>query len=561
MLEKILNPHGKYAIYLRKSRADLEAELKGEGETLARHEKMLLELANKNNIKIEKIYKEIVSGETIDSRPEIKKLLLDVRNKKWEGVLVVEVERLARGETIDQGIIAKAFKISNTKIITPMKIYNPNDEFDEEYFEFGLFMSRREYKTINRRLQNGRIASVKEGKYVGSIPPFGYNKIKLKKDKGYTLKENFEANTVKLIFNLYAYENLSLNEIADKLNNLGLKPRKKDKWSYSSIKGILSNPIYVGKIRWNKRKAVKIYENDNIKTSRPLNRNYMIIEGLHKGIIDEKTWEIVQSKKVMRKLPVSRNLEFQNSLAGLVVCYKCGKKMRRRAYTKLSNISTLYCPNKSCNNIGIKSCIVENKILEGLRILLNDYTIKTEEIIKQINNLQEKSTKETKKTLEEELEKENKKLEKLYFFLEEGIYTKEVFQIRKSYILENIKSLEFSINKINEDKINKNKKKENKSESKNKKQNKDEDKFEDKIESKIEDNRELSRYIKEIKNIVDIYYFLKTPKEKNIFLKTFLAKVEYLKTRKCVGKNSDPTRFTLYLYPKIKNDNFFELTN
>ena len=131
---------GEYAIYLRKSRADIEAEAKGEGETLARHEHILLELASKKGLSIGKIYKEIVSGETIESRPEMQKLLLDVRQGKWKGVLVVEVERLARGETMDQGIVSKAFKVSNTKIITPMKTYDPNDEFDEEYFEFGLFM-------------------------------------------------------------------------------------------------------------------------------------------------------------------------------------------------------------------------------------------------------------------------------------------------------------------------------------------------------------------------------------------------------------------------------------
>ena len=149
--EKVLDISGEYAIYLRKSRADMEAEAKGEGETLARHEHILLELANKKGLRIGKVYREIVSGETIESRPEMQKLLSDVKLGKWKGVLVVEVERLARGETIDQGVVAKAFRISNTKIVTPMKTYDPNDEFDEEYFEFGLFMSRREYKVINRR--------------------------------------------------------------------------------------------------------------------------------------------------------------------------------------------------------------------------------------------------------------------------------------------------------------------------------------------------------------------------------------------------------------------------
>ena len=156
--------NGNYAMYLRKSRADREAEARGEMETLARHEKLLFETAKRMQITVSAVYKEIVSGETISARPVMQKLLAEIEQGIWDGVLVVEVERLARGDTIDQGIVSQAFKLSDTKIITPVKVYDPNNEFDEEYFEFGLFMSRREYNTIKRRLQRGSLASVREGK-------------------------------------------------------------------------------------------------------------------------------------------------------------------------------------------------------------------------------------------------------------------------------------------------------------------------------------------------------------------------------------------------------------
>ena len=160
-----------YCIYLRKSRADAETEARGEGETLARHEHTLCDLAKRQKLHISKIYREIVSGETIAARPQMQQLLQDVESGIYAGVLVMEVERLARGDTIDQGIVAQAFKYSGTKIVTPTKTYDPDNEFDEEYFEFSLFMSRREYKTIKRRMQAGRAAAAKEGKFVGNIPP------------------------------------------------------------------------------------------------------------------------------------------------------------------------------------------------------------------------------------------------------------------------------------------------------------------------------------------------------------------------------------------------------
>lgn len=306
--------NGQYSLYLRKSRADLEAEERGEGETLARHEKMLIELARRYGFSIGKIYREIVSGESIEARPVVQELLKDVESGRWKGVLVVEVERLARGDTMDQGRVAKSFKFSNTKIITPIKIYDPNDEFDEEYFEFGLFMSRREYKTINRRLQRGRVSSVKEGKYVGSVAPFGYDRVKLVKDKGYTLAKNDEAPVVEKMFQLYAYNEIAINEVARRFNLAGYKPRKAKEWTISAVKDILSNPIYIGKIRWDSRKTVKEYKNGKIVNTRPRNENYTLCDGLHEPIIDMETWNIVQEKRSKHMPAVIHNKVVQNPL-------------------------------------------------------------------------------------------------------------------------------------------------------------------------------------------------------------------------------------------------------
>lgn len=306
--------NGQYSLYLRKSRADLEAEERGEGETLARHEKMLIELARRYGFSIGKIYREIVSGESIEARPVVQELLKDVESGRWKGVLVVEVERLARGDTMDQGRVAKSFKFSNTKIITPIKIYDPNDEFDEEYFEFGLFMSRREYKTINRRLQRGRVSSVKEGKYVGSVAPFGYDRVKLVKDKGYTLAKNDEAPVVEKMFQLYAYNEIAINEVVRRLNSAGYKPRKAKEWTISAVKDILSNPIYIGKIRWDSRKTVKEYKNGKIVNTRPRNENYTLCDGLHEPIIDMETWNIVQEKRSKHTPAVIHNKVIQNPL-------------------------------------------------------------------------------------------------------------------------------------------------------------------------------------------------------------------------------------------------------
>lgn len=516
------NTFGEYAIYLRKSRTDAEAEARGEGETLARHEKMLLDLAEKLKIKIGKIYREIVSGETIELRPEVQKLLSDVKNGLWKGVLVVEVERLARGETIDQGIVSKAFKISNTKIITPMKTYDPNDEFDEEYFEFGLFMSRREYKTINRRLQRGRVSSVNEGKYVGSIAPYGYDRIKINGDKGYTLKINQEASAVKIIFDLYAYEDLSLNEVVRRINKMGLKPRKNDEWTVASVKDILANPVYIGKIKWNSRRVVKVYKNEKLVKTRPRNDNYILKKGIHRAIIDDETWKIVETKRKLNKSPIPGIKIMQNPLCGLVYCAKCGKKMKRRPFTDKNKEPIIYCDNPRCDNISSKLHLVEKKIIAGLKMWLGEYKFDYKKYIEKINHNKITSIEDTIVSLETEIKKENDKLSSIFNFFEDGTYTKEIFEERSEVVLQNLARLNTSIQA-----------------------------YKIKLENMKSENKEKAVLIPKIENLLDVYSLLKTPEEKNELLKMLIGQVLYLKTEKAINKNSDPTNFILILCPKI----------
>ena len=108
---------------LRKSRADLRTSPAGTVTRSSRHQTTLLALAERLGLIVGQIYPEVVSGETIASRPQMQRLLHDLEQGLWDAVMVMEVARLTRGSQIDQGIIANAFKYTHTLIITPDKIY------------------------------------------------------------------------------------------------------------------------------------------------------------------------------------------------------------------------------------------------------------------------------------------------------------------------------------------------------------------------------------------------------------------------------------------------------
>lgn len=162
-------------IYLRKSRKDIEEEKKeGGGDTLDRHRKQLVELAQRENHRIIEIYEEVVSGEYISDRPEIQKMLREVEQGTVDAILVMDLDRLGRGDMFDMGSIYRVIQYTETLIITPNEVIDPTQEGSELVFGVKSIISREELKGITKRLQRGRRVSAKEGKSVSKKPPYGY---------------------------------------------------------------------------------------------------------------------------------------------------------------------------------------------------------------------------------------------------------------------------------------------------------------------------------------------------------------------------------------------------
>ena len=510
-----------YAIYLRKSRKDRELEQLGDTETLARHEKALTELAQSKGITISDIYREVVSGETIAARPEMQKLLHAVETGTYDGVLVMEIERLARGNTKDQGIVAEAFSFSNTLIITPSKTYDPSNEFDEEYFEFGLFMSRREYKTINRRIQRGRIASLQEGKYIAGTAPYGYDKVKIKGAKGYTLAPNKDAETVRLIYSLYTDSKAPIGMllIAKKLDSMGIKPSVSQNWSRSSIKDILTNPTYTGKVRWQWRKEIKTIEDGKIAIHRPKRKidEYILIDGLHPAIISEEIFNKAQKNLTEKYIPpVASNKDIKNPLARLIVCDKCGAVMTRiNSHTG----EFLKCPNQNCSNISSKLELVESALLEMLENWLLDYKIN---FIGKYQKADGSYYLTAIKSLSDKLNTLKSQLTNTYTLLEQGVYTIDIFKQRNEAIKNDISITSNRLEQI-----------------------------EAEYSDRMSEDEILDRFIPHTEYLLDVYHSLgyDEAKAKNDILHELLDKVTYIKTKK--GTRNKPAPFIIKIYPKI----------
>jgi len=527
----------QYLIYLRKSRKDRELELQtGNYDTLQRHRDTLMALAKKRGYLIAHVYEEVVSGDTISERPEMQKLLAAVETGGYAGVLVMEVPRLARGNTRDQGTVAETFQYSGTKIITPDKIYDPADEADEEYFEFGLFMSRREYKAINRRLQRGRLASLNEGKFIAGTAPYGYRRIRIPHQKGYTLEQVPEqADVVREIFRLYtmgepwadgAMIPVGSYGIANILNGRGIPSPGGTLWSASAVRDVLKNPTYAGFIRWSYRPDRKQMVDGSLVVTHPVNKDMELKKGLHEPIISEFTWTAAKAAMARRShAPVPGRKQIANPLAGILYCSVCGRSMVQLPQGSHGE-PMIMCPTPKCPTVGSRRDATEAALLDTLETWLKDYQIASEA---RETAEGEKTSTLSIKSAEKALSRARKGLEglsqqkgRLFDLLEQGVYSNEVFLDRSRVLAGRIEETEKQIASLRGH-----------------------------LASLRQAELTRKNLAPRIQNVLDIYWTLETAAEKNALLKTVIDHAIYTKT---VGGRYREHDLRLFVYPKIAQD-------
>ncbi|MFB5190333.1 recombinase family protein [Alicyclobacillus fastidiosus] len=500
-------------VYLRKSREDREAEERArkEGrydiETLARHRRKLFELAHAFQWKITRVFEEVASGEYISERPEMMKLLEGVEMGEADAVLAMDIDRLGRGDMEDQGRILRVFRETETLLLTPDKVYDLSDEMDEEWTEFKAFFARRELKMITKRMQRGRIASVQDGKYLGTRPPFGYDI-----GEDLVLVPNGDANTVRMIFDLHVNRGMGGGHIAAYLNSLGVKTATGKTWRSANVVSILRNAHYAGDIVWGRIKHDK-----RKGTQRKRSEDEVIrASGRHEPLISKEMFERSATIRASRShAPVGFRKGIANPMASLVECSKCGEKLIRRPYTKQA--SHLICKNPTCDQRSTRLDIVENRIMQALQVWLYDYTLSYHE-------LSTAAARPTKATfslasrlsqIDQDIARVETQQNNLQNLLEQGIYDGPTYLVRQQKLLD-------ELTQLRQQKV--------------------------AVQSEIAETRQIDEamhdVIPRVTRVLDLYPKMKSPAEQNKLLRSILHKVVYNKEKWQRGDE-----FDLDIYP------------
>lgn len=503
-------------VYLRKSRKDLEeekrqAEMGNHFDTLERHRNQLLEFARLKNINIIDILPEVESGEYISERPEMQRLLRKVENGEADAVLCMDLDRLGRGDMVDQGTIYRIFRNSQTIIVTPTEVIDPQDENQELTFSIKSLIAREELKAITKRMQRGRRQSAREGKSITRKPPYGY----LRDDNLRLYPDPETSWVVELIFNKAA-SGIGQRTIAEELDRLNIKPPESDQWEHTTVGRILRNEAYIGNIIWGKVKHTKI---EGKYTKKQLPRDsWQITENAHAALVKEELFNKVNSESKRRwSIPLTREKTLTNPLAGILVCANCGKAMVRFPRPDRPN-DMIRCNNHRCKGIqkGASFALVEERILNTLENLITEFEVPEEE---------QKKVKSSIKLKEKALfgmDREKKEIEvqndNIHELLEKGVYDIETFLQRQKVIKEKLDDLNNKINSTN---------------------------------NEIEHEKRLQdasvKFIPKIKSVLISYNVTYDIQMKNKLLKSVINKAYY--TKKIEWTNRD--QFEINLFTKI----------
>ena len=494
--------NGIWIMYLRKSRQDDPNETVE--EVLAKHETILQEWAERElgcKIPEDNIYREVISGESIADREEIKKVLARLEDPAVVGVLCVEPSRLSRGDLADCAKIIDSFRFSKTLVVTPYMTYDLENKMERKFFQDELLRSNEFLEYTKSILWRGRVAAIKRGCFINNVPPYGFKKIKIGKDHTLEIVEE-QAEVVRLIFDLYIKDDLTPFRISERLNEMGIPAPKEEKWTRDTIHSMLRNAHYAGYTVFNQHKETQLLENGEIVTRRiqQSEEEIIIAEGKHKAIIDRETWET--AKKLTTRHPkINTKRELINPLSSILVCGKCGRALKYENRTRAKADDRYTCKSKPLCYKSVKvDAMMEAVIVALEQSELPELELKAKNNDGNAINIQRKLIAKLEKQMEDYRAQEDRQ----YELLETNPnYSQEVFNRRNAELRQKMEECKSAIYKA---------------------------------KSTLPESVDYSERVDKLKTAIDI---LKddaaTANEKNKVVKAIIEKIEYH------GKPSDPS--------------------
>lgn len=449
----------KVAVYCRVSTTE-QAE---EGYSIGEQERLIREYCVKRGYEVYRVFSDAgISGKDIVHRPAMQELLRDATEKKFDMVMSWKINRLSRK-------LEDAIKIVNTLDKYGITYQSYSERFESNtpagkmQFQMMALVGEFERNTIAQNVKMGMKAKARAGEWCGGIAPLGYKWVPMVGTENSSRKKSKleidekEAETVRLIYELYA-SGKGYKAIVNYINQRGYKTKRGNAFSVAQLRLILTNPVYIGKVRFNVRRDW------NEKRHHNINPNPIIADGIHEAIISEKQWEHVQFLISQKSGKPSRIYDGEYPLTGILRCPECGAGMaisrvcRKRADGSKYHLTYYACgqwKNKGsavCHSNMVRVEKINSIVFQRIEEILNNDKI-FNEVVYRVNREHEiiqKNANKEKNLLEKEREKIENRMMKNHEAYEDGLFTIDEFLARKQNLEQQMKQV---MERMNESRI------------------------------------------------------------------------------------------------------------
>ena len=435
-------------IYIRLSQEDKNKKYESDSESVINQKELLRSYVKNNKFNLIGEYVDDGYSGTDFDRPGFQKMLEDIKNKKINCVIVKDLSRLGRDHVMTGYYIETFFPENNVRFISILESYDSfKNQASNDSSTFIIACNDYYSKQNSIKIRNVLNDKRKNGKFIGSLPSFGY--MRDPEDKGHLIPNPETASIVKKIFK-WRVDGIGPTEIATRLNNENVptpsgykktnfssKLIDRDNWNISTVKKILTNRIYTGDMVQHTQTKVNYKSKKKITLDQKL---WVIVEDTHEALVDKETFEYVQTlrKRYTRNVSIKTGRE-KRILEGNLFCKECGNRLSVY-YRKKLDYWSINCNRYSrdpkrgrCSSHFYPYDYLEEQILEqfdkSVLTFINDLDIDelNKEVIKNLHKEKEDIDKNIKE-LNKEKEQIINRIKTLYNDRCDGVITGEIYK-------------------------------------------------------------------------------------------------------------------------------------
>lgn len=381
---------GKEAVPMEKTQAAIYCRLSqddgslGDSGSIQTQKALLTQYCQEHHMEIVDCYCDDGWSGTNFNRPAFQRMIGDIEGGKVNTVIVKDLSRFGR-EYAQMGLyIEHYFEEKGVRFLSLAENIDSSQGLNNLVLPFTNVINSLYARQASEKTKAAHRARAKNGMFLGSRAPYGYQKDP--SDRHHLIVDPEAAEVVKEIFRMFAdgIGYVRMTKILRERNILNPQAyfnqnnpdyykhsdywRKPFDWHATSVRAILNNPVYLGKLTFGKTKTKGFFDKRRVATEES---DWIVVEHTHEPLVSQELWDTVhQMMKARRRENGSGHVQ---PFAGLVKCAGCGSSLNASYDKKKGKYTGFSCwvyknyGKQRCTSHAIGWQTLNRLVLEDIR--------------------------------------------------------------------------------------------------------------------------------------------------------------------------------------------------